>query len=256
MEIRVLSDLHFEFIQDQYNPDRGRHKLNRYFDHKLGDADAGDVLAVPGDVSHGEKEHLEAALEELTSWFDGPTVYTAGNHEYYGSDFIEINNRLGELDNELENFHWLNKKQITIDGQRFVGATLWFPKTPQAEVRSDSLNDFKRIRGFTPDVYEHHEAERQWLDENIETGDVVLTHHIPASFCVPERYQNDPLNCFYNADVPELIDNKPALWCFGHTHDTIKKQKAGIKFVCNPLGYPNKKENHAFEPECTATIVP
>jgi predicted phosphodiesterase len=29
-------------------------------------------------------------------------------------------------------------------------------------------------------------------------------------------------------------------WVFGHTHDPIEYEIDNVKFLCNPLGYPNE----------------
>jgi len=31
-------------------------------------------------------------------------------------------------------------------------------------------------------------------------------------------------------------------WVFGHTHDAVEYGIEDVKFLCNPLGYPNESE--------------
>jgi len=31
-------------------------------------------------------------------------------------------------------------------------------------------------------------------------------------------------------------------WVFGHTHDAIEYEMENVKFLCNPLGYPNESQ--------------
>ena len=46
-----------------------------------------------------------------------------------------------------------NNDSVEIDGQRFVGSTLWFPATQDAWSQEDRINDFRYIDGFSEWVY-------------------------------------------------------------------------------------------------------
>lgn len=255
MKLRVLSDLHLEFIQDKYNPDRARRKLPRYFDHALKSAGEADVLLVAGDLTSGVEANLRGATEAIVEYFDGPVVYVAGNHEYYRSDFEAVDEILREQTGSIDNLYWLNDETVTINGQRFVGTTLWFPERPDNTLYTDEHNDFSQIDGFVPAVYERHEDARSFLRETLEPTDVVLTHHLPGSFAVPEAYQSDEHNRFYDGRVEDILQQtQPRLWHFGHTHDTIAIERGGVRFICNPLGYPNNRENPQFQPQYTVEL--
>lgn len=255
MKLRLLSDLHLEFIQDKYNPKRARRKLPRYFDHALKSPGDADVLLVAGDLTSGVESNLRGATEAIVEWFDGPVVYVAGNHEYYRSDFETVDEILQEQSDSIDQLHWLNNDAVTINGQRFIGTPLWFPKRPDNTLYTDGHNDFSQIGDFVPAVYKRHEAARSFLNETLKQTDIVLSHHLPGSFLVPEAYQNDEHSRFYNGGVEDILQtNQPRLWHFGHTHDTVEVKQGGIRFICNPLGYPNNHENAQFQPNYTVDL--
>jgi len=83
-------------------------------------APAGAAVAVfAGDVCSGDGG--PAALRALS---DLPTVYVAGNHEFWGGDYYE---RLAEIEARAKEhgIHFLENRAVVIHGVRFLGATLW-----------------------------------------------------------------------------------------------------------------------------------
>ena len=51
---------------------------------------------------------------------------------------------------------------------------------------------------------------------------VIVTHHLPHIFSVPQRFQSDLLSAAYASDLSELIEQeRPNLWVHGHTHDFL-----------------------------------
>ena len=83
-------------------------------------APAGAAVAVfAGDVCSGDGG--PAALRAMT---DLPTVYVAGNHEFWGGDYYE---RLAEIEARAKEHgvHFLERRAVVIHGVRFLGATLW-----------------------------------------------------------------------------------------------------------------------------------
>ena len=106
MKMAFGSDLHLEF--ENLKPDT---------------KDA-DILVLAGDISVG----LDA-FEWIHKNIDIPTVYVAGNHEFYGYDRVPLLNQMKSKSFSMENVHFLEDDFVdfTIDGKvwRFIGATLW-----------------------------------------------------------------------------------------------------------------------------------
>src|SRR5881396_493520 len=68
-----------------------------------------DVVVLAGDLGR------PAAAIEWAGAFDVPTLFVAGNHEFYGSDLASVSAAVRAL--EREAWHWR--------GVRFLGCTLW-----------------------------------------------------------------------------------------------------------------------------------
>lgn len=240
MNLRILSDLHLEFMADGAAS----------FVESLREPEC-DVLVLAGDIGV-HAAGLEGSLRRFCNLFPH-VVYVAGNHEFYGSSPAAVERKLGMIAAERTNFHWLENSACEIDGQRFVGCTLWYRQGGPEWW----MNDFGQIRGFAPWVYDRCEASRAWLAENVRPGNVVVTHMLPHEAAVHPKYKGLPSNCFFLTDQSRVIaDRKPALWAFGHTHESIDAVVGETRLVCNPHGYFGHEVNAAFDPGFTVEVSP
>jgi len=234
MRLRVLSDLHFEFHRDG----------GRGFVASL-DVRRGDVAVLAGDVA--TCWGLDQALTALCDLFDH-VVYVAGNHEYYGarpSDVDQVRERLAA---RLRQLHWLDCSAVTIEGQRFLGATLWFDEDAGARPERLYLNDFHAIEDFEPWVYRQHDRAVAFLRKEVSAGDVVVTHHLPSQGSVAAEYKTSPLNPFFVSDLEPLIAaRQPRVWVHGHTHAPCDYRIGATLVVCNPFGYLGHEEAAGFD---------
>jgi predicted phosphodiesterase len=231
VRVQLLSDLHFEYDDD------GGEAFVRTVEV------VGDVLVLAGDILP-----LQSAerVREAFGWFCARwrhVVYVTGNHEYYRTSPAAADTLLVEAAGSLANFHVLNPGVAVIDGVRFVGATLWFPPTPDEARYRGFLTDFKLIRDFVPWVHEAHAAQLGFLETNLREGDVVVTHHLPHRNSTPRMFADSPLNRFFVAgDAPALLERAGAqLWLHGHTHSPRDYVVGRTRVVCNPRGYPHEK---------------
>lgn len=223
----ILSDLH---------QDHGR----AFFDIP---AEA-DIAIIAGDAVNDE--YLEEIAQRL------PTVFVAGNHEFYGWDYQE---RLAAL-SAVPGLYFLDDHAVTIDGVTIAGATLWtdYGRDPiAAEVARRGMNDHRYIK-WTKNPYQRflpshatqlHEASRAFFAGT--KADVIVTHHAPSSRSVAARYNGSPLNRAYYSDLDELVEQSgAALWVHGHVHSCFDYEIGGTRVICNPHGYPG--ENPDFNP--------
>lgn len=77
-----------------------------------------DILVAAGDIG---------PIEEAVRWLAGvgkPVVYVLGNHEYWGHDCLEAV-ALAKTAARGTAVHVLERDSVTIQGVRFLGATLW-----------------------------------------------------------------------------------------------------------------------------------
>lgn len=230
MKLRIVSDLHLEhFRPDEYE--------NWFTDQ------GEDVVVAAGDI-HNAKY---APMELRFLFPDKEIVYVAGNHEYYGMDFDEalklLRNQCADL-----GIHFLENDAVTIQGQRFLGTTLWagplLPKDVQYRI-----NDFNVImrnkRTFKlDDCINLNHLAREFLGQRTE-DDVVVTHFMPHYKYTHPRWMADICNRYFANDIdPAGVK----LWIYGHTHDATMKDNV----VCNPHGYRN--ENWHFDPNLIVEI--
>lgn len=224
MRLGILSDLHLEFMGDDW----------RSFVDRL--PVACDTLVVAGDLTSSFGPSLHEVYRALCDRF-GRVVAVLGNHEYYGSDPGSVHQ---ETSHAVEvcggRLTWLHRSVATIDSARFVGCSLWFPRSPGAPTWT--LNDFSQIAEFSPWVYEENAVSTDWLRDTVRPGDVVVTHHLPSHRSVHPKYAGNAMNAFFVCDVESLIRaRKPMLWIHGHTHESCDYAIASTRVMCNPYGF-------------------
>ncbi|MBH2018490.1 MAG: metallophosphoesterase [Burkholderiales bacterium] len=133
MKLHVLSDLHVEF--SPFKPD-------------LQAALAADVIVLAGDIHQGT-----LGMAWARQAFPGkPIIYVAGNHEFYKQHW-SAHLALLRAQAALHAIHFLENDAVTIEGIRFLGATLWtdfeyFGKSRRSQnmrLCENALNDFRLI---------------------------------------------------------------------------------------------------------------
>ncbi len=257
MKIRILSDLHLEF--------------NRFRPSLAPDA---DIVVLAGDIDAGAR-----GIEWAGKYFKGrEIVYVAGNHEYYGGVRPQV---LTEMRAAAAKHavHFLENDQVIIDGVRFLGATMWtdfdlFGHEHRAHCMragASGINDFSAIkelkengegaRRFEPtDALALHKKSLEWLKEQLkvpfEGKTVVVTHHSPSFFSVPDRFKESDLSACFASSLDHLMGDVIDLWIHGHTHDTVDYEVFSTRVVANPRGYVywGSQENLDFNEEFCVEI--
>ncbi|MFI4902169.1 MAG: metallophosphoesterase [Burkholderiales bacterium] len=253
MKLNILSDLHL-----------------RQESLALPDNDA-DVVVLAGDV---------ARPEEAVAWaarIGKPTLYVAGNHEFYGGSIPGTRARLRDLCAGTC-VHFLDDAELVIGDVRFLGSTLWsdFRLAPTPAGRAAAMEearaqirDFSRIRRddaaptpFAPeDAAALFAAHAAWLEARLAAPHagptVVVTHHAPSPSSIHPRFAGSPLNACFVSDAERLLDGRRAcLWVHGHTHDSFDYTVTGTRVVCNPRGYAKDgvNENPRFDPDFVVEV--
>lgn len=241
--IQVLSDIHVEFFPAE---------LDRYLDGL--DASGVDILVLAGDIDTGPR--LYNTLKAFCAKWPR-VVFVCGNHEYYNSSPDEVRSVLGRLLKEVPNLTWLDNKPVVVEGVKFVGGTLWFPKAfgaAEAEASKFTMNDFHVIRGFEPWVYDDHLRCEAILRGKAKDADVVVTHHLPTLQAIAPQYAGNPSNHFFCHDLTDLIEKaQPPIWIFGHTHTPCDFMVGKTRLVCNPKGYPHERGTR-YNPRLLLTV--
>jgi hypothetical protein len=186
MKLYVVSDLHLEFRPFVPDPEAAK---------------AADVIILAGDIHPG----VDGIVWGRKTFPDKPIVYVAGNHEFYGHHWDKLLVRLREAAAQ-QSVHFLENDSVTIDGVRFLGASLWtdfeyfgLDKRGQSmRAVEGALNDYTSIKASTlqPErvaiilkryegkkgpvrwskkltaihTLERHQASRTWLQEELLKG--------------------------------------------------------------------------------------
>lgn len=242
MKIQFFSDIHLEFGPTELPP-----------------TDA-DVIVAAGDVGVGDM-----GVEWLCS-SGKPTIYIAGNHEFYGGDIDEVRTAIGAAVADSQ-VHFLECSSVEIDGVRFLGTTLWtdFMGTNQAlmDALRDHMNDFHQIRylGGTL-VPEHvvgiHLESLAWLEEELardyDGRTVVVTHHAPL-YASWRPTLNAMFKSAYCNNLSRLVLDYPIdLWIHGHVHARSDYRANALRVVCNPRGYDGVQLVEGFDAARTVTL--
>lgn len=222
----------------------------------------GDILVLAGDIGNVHEGSLQLQLyiaAAAAKWKH--VLYVPGNHEYYGANRKSVDKALKRITDEHENVHLLNNSTVTIDGQRYVGSTLWSSPAP-----SSRLNDFEKIYSSTmceddgamkklsrKEFSAWNESAKSFLGATVKEDDIVITHFLPLMneelklFGVETRYPVDPVidTYFGNRGLWSPM-SRAKLWISGHTHQEfdgryrIHPSTRPTRWVCNPLGYPGE----------------
>ena len=230
--ILPISDMHFEFHNDD----------GKEFIEKLSSDDV-DILIVAGDMSNFK--HIKRNAEALSNKFKN-VIFVSGNHDQFGYLHEEVNKLKSSVN--IANFHWLERESITIDGVKFVGCTLWFPR-PDSEYGKSGYADFQYIPRFEPWVYGQHQESMDYLNKNLQEGDVLITHFMPFKSSILKQWEGSELNKFFwSGEASEEIikKRKPRMVIHGHTHGSLWYHEDGVEVVCNPFGYIKYDMNPSY----------
>ena len=233
MKIRLLSDLHTEFRLP-------------YKTHQMSEYRGEDVLVLAGDIAGGSTNTMDVIKHFLKQGFP-QIVYVAGNHEYYGGDYVDFNTKMERKCSEFDNVHFLNPGSVTIDGVLFTGGTLWtnFADNPLSQSAAKrGINDFRVIKNFDTNecaraYYKHVDFIKQTYEQRGNKKVVVVTHFLPARECIAPRYRGaDLINDYFANDLGQYINTmSDTTWLFGHTHDATDIVLGDTRVVANPHGY-------------------
>ena len=247
MKIQLMSDLHFGH----------KHlKMPRL-------SSKADILIIAGDT-YSDLNKCYSGIENIIKGATLPIIFILGNHDYYGNLLCATPDDFKEFFADKENYHFLEKDKITIEGINFLGTTLWsdLDKGRGALYAQLTMPDYPNILKLiggraaiidAQDTIDEFEKNMAFLKNNTKKGDVIITHHMPSYSLVAKQYLSSQLTGAFVSNLDDFIlDHEPLLWLFGHTHTGCDKVIGNTRCVCNPFGYPfegykNYKEEFLIE---------
>jgi Icc-related predicted phosphoesterase len=245
MKIRIFSDLHAS--------------RRNFYNYNYANE---DLIVAAGDIAEGMNgiKFLEAVTSPHT-----PVLYVPGNHEYYGENYYELNDKFRAHNAKRESHVkvLLNEVYETSDVV-FVGSTLWTDfdvygtQDFSAKRWKSGLNDSIYIRtdngGLQSDDVIHWNHEAINFIDSVKSPKkmVLITHYCPELSSHPQ-WRGSDLNPGFITKIPERIHNKFDLHIHGHTHNSMHYRSFGGPLViCNPKGYGD--ENHEFDPSLVLEV--
>ena len=249
MRIRLLSDLHLEG--------------HPYYYEYAGE----DVLVLAGDI-HTKCRH-RFFLDQIPHYVK--VIMVAGNHEYYGSCYEEVNMFLYDLQSEYVNFMFLENEPLIIDDVEFFGGTMFtdmnlYGDTWKAtQYAQKGIADFSWIDKLRADgiggvvkrrwnVDDHRVRHKDFCDELVKWNTepttrkrVVVSHFVPHPNCIHKKWTGSPINPYFTQNMEQYMDGID-LWLFGHTHDNHDMTINNTRLVSNPRGY-GKENANGFNPK-------
>lgn len=266
MKIDILSDIHLDFY---FKPHLTTFEnVASFFKLVFTDGETreiGDVLIIAGDIGHCNKQNIEV-LRIIQKEFYKHIICVLGNHDYYlvdsdskytfKNDSFKRVEDMRKLINQEKNMYCLDGEVIEIERIRFGGADSWYDEGyvkkyyPQFDSNhfnllwNENINDSRLIKGISrfDDITK---LEIQKLEKIYQNCDVMITHINPSidEEHINEKYHNSPINTFFTFNGSKFYKNGSMKhWVFGHTHDAIEYEIDDVKFLCNPLAYPNESQ--------------
>ncbi len=169
----ILSDIHLE-NKPNHQIDFIKTHINKKIAQIKKDAHL-PILCLCGDVS----QHLQHW--DWIKSFDVDTIMTAGNHEFWENDFYDVIKNFKEKNDDK--FHFLYRDFCVINGEIFLGATLWtdLGKDLNSSVipfASGRIRDFEQISATQ--WYENEEnikrLKKYTQDYQLATFDYLVSH--------------------------------------------------------------------------------
>jgi hypothetical protein len=250
VKLHVFSDLHEEMSEPPDRKGRPRKRQGPAWQVRVRDYvaenGADGVCVLAGDICPVDARFAPAALEIyqfFATWFDH-VIFVPGNHEFYGTSYAAGMAAIRDLDHPK--WHLLEPgAPVTIDGQRFLGGTMWFDGKHDPALER-SINDFRCIEGIQ-DVYAHNAEFVAKVCGEMTSDDVVISHHLPSPRSVPAIFEGSDINCFFVSDqTRHILERKPKLWIHGHTHTPCDYVLGSTRIYANPRGYPSERSDAGF----------
>ena len=233
MKIQYISDIHLEFLSKipEINP-------------------VGDVLVLAGDIGHPFSNIYIDFLIAMNYKFKKIFIIT-GNHEFYSlgknKTMEEIDDKIKSIinDNNLNNITYLDDSYEDHEGFRFCGATLWSKIINKKYLNNDMTMIKDMNIEFRNELFNN---SYEFINEVINNSNlpiIMITHHLPSFDLINSVYRTEEYINYtqcYASDCSKLFKEPIKIWIFGHTHKECDKEINGIKFLCNPIGYPDENK--------------
>jgi metallophosphoesterase superfamily enzyme len=267
MKIDILSDVHF----DEYFPHKGQHpydvnEIRKKFDPIFlkDNREIGEVLIIAGDIGHYNEQNI-AILKILKKEYYKHIVCVLGNHDYYLVSFLQRDDydensyervkEMRKLISDEDGLYCLDGNVVEINGVRFGGCDSSYSNAfikahfPKADHPKSNNEMWKRTMPDATAMFginqynQLYKEEIPKIERVYQECDVMITHVNPSFLKehMSPYFSNNITSTFFCFDGHRFLEGGTMkYWVFGHTHDKIEYEYAGVQCICNPLGNPNQ----------------
>ena len=232
MSVQIISDIHLDYYDIQYN---------NYSNIIIPSA---NILVIAGDLGNPFNDNYKNFLLFYSTLFIKIFII-AGNHEYYYNNIHDTNIKISEICNSFTNIHFLNNTTYEYNNILFIGTTLW-SKIPINLNKKllNLINDYKNIKNFT-----HYKSNKLFIDNvnfikkelKKNKTSIIITHHAPSFMCIPKEFKQDILNCCFYSNLEYLFKFTNIIaWIYGHTHYNCNIKNIIISNCYRSKDYNNK----------------
>ena len=103
------------------------------------------------------------------------------------------------------------------------------------------MTDYKVIKDFDQWVHPTCDQTVRFLNQTVDPGDIVVTHHLPSPKSTPPQFRLSSMNKYFVCDMEDLIEAaQPMMWIHGHSHFASDYWIGTTNVICNPHGYPHE----------------
>ncbi len=217
------------------------------------------VLVIAGDTYAVKKYGgiLQTWLKDHCKRFKA-LVWVDGNHEFYKRPMCRVQNIMQQYNDEIENFHYLNDSEVWIEGQHFLGGTLWTNFNKGNPIARNAamygMNDYKSIKILhgdiagrlrTGDVIELFESTYYFIQKHVTPESIVVTHHAPSYKSGNPSFVDDELqHCYYSDLEKEILEWQPKAWIHGHLHHNTSYRIGKTQVAAYSRGYNRHGTNN------------
>lgn len=267
MKICLVSDLHFEINEyaiknkDFKEADvliiAGDLTCARFFQPQRTDAEA-----------RKHRNYIKRLSDLIGKKYDA-CFYVVGNHEHYGSIYKDtVPNLMNFLADT--NITLLQDNHVTFNNVKFYGTSLWTSFNngdfDTMNITEHFMNDYRWISKkhedeipyserksalvhlrngtITPEFILNEHVQQlgrlnYFLENNKDEKIVVITHHAPSLKAQNTKRHGTNLMYAYCSDLDYIMEeyDNIALWCYGHTHDSMDFQVNKTRVISNQMGY-------------------
>ncbi len=205
------------------------------------------ISIVAGNVS----ADVDRVIWELTriSKSYKQTFYIEGDleHSATGWPSSDVHTYLKSKISKIPNCIYLHDNVVIFDNQAFLGANLWWVPIIQDD---QSWDDFSlKLRGHKIDL-EYLKSSVSRMQRAHDVDDLCIVSHTVPNFELISEF-DDTIDTTCNASETILqydTNNKIKTWCFGYSPAPIDYTVAEVRYVSNPRGMPEKKDDRAYYP--------